>query len=99
MKPRLIGSAVVYAALSVFCAFGGRGMSASTQEAIRPYFWLLANRIHAKYLWPCAIRTVVVSGLLLTIGLSKSLGTQVVCGAALLVTWGVFDFIVYAPGA
>lgn len=103
MKRWLVSGAVVYSMLIAFCAFGVHAVPASAQEALRPYVWLLgppANLVHGtNFLCPFVIGTIVVAGLAFGMTRTESPGVQIACGAALLVAWAVFGFIVYAPGA
>jgi hypothetical protein len=103
MRRLFVGSAIVYATLMALCAFGAGFVPASAQEAVRPYFWLLgppANLVHGtNFLWPFAIGSAVVAGLIFGISRSESRGVQLACGVTLLIAWAIFGFIVYAPGA
>ena len=103
MKRWLIWSAVVYVVLMAFCGLGARAIPASTQQLVRPYLWLLgppANLVYGTdFLWPFAIGTIVVAGLLFGIARFESPGVRIACGSALVIAWAVFGFIVYAPGA
>lgn len=103
MRRWLLGSALLYAALTAFCGFGTGLVPESAQRVLRPYFWLLgppANLVHGtSFLWPFAVGTVVVAGSVLGIARTESPGVQVTCAIALLITWALCGFLVYAPGA
>jgi hypothetical protein len=102
MKRWLVGGAIVYSILMAFCAFGAHAVPASTQQALRAYVWLLgppANLLHGtNYLWPFAIGSIVVAGLVFGITRTESPGVQVISGLALLIAWAFFGFLTYAPG-
>lgn len=99
----VVGSALVYSALILFCAFGLPALSSSTQVAVKPYFWLFgppANLVHGTaFLLPFFLGTLIAGALIFGIARSHSLAVKRVCGFALLMAWSAFGFIAYAPGA
>jgi hypothetical protein len=103
MREWLVGGAVAYSILIAFCAFGIQALPASTQEAMRPYAWLLGPPVNLvygmNYLWPFAIGTIVVAWLVRVITRTESPAMRIVSSAALLIAWAIFGLVAYAPGA
>jgi hypothetical protein len=99
----LVGATLVYGLLMAFCALWAGHLSAETQAALRPYFWLMgppANLVHGtNYLLPFFIGTALVAGFVFGIERSTSAAARGLWGTALAIAWCAFGFIAYAPSA